>query len=371
MSTIAMVTTAVVGEYSLLVMPFILTAMIETHGVTEVTGGRLISLQLVAMAAGSLLLTLAIPSRYRRGMIAIAALIIVLANGLCAVSSSMAELVVARFLVGLGEGATMAAAATIIAGCSNPHRVFSAVGFAVAVVASIVLISVPGIMHVFGPRGIFWMLCLCPLPVIGLLAWLPTIREAPDAFRIPLFHRSQLGLLLAFGLLWMGASGLWVFAERIGSELGLSLTAIGVCLAVGQLAGIAGPLASGRWGLTVGLRPSLAIGNVAMAIGGCFFVFGSGPLTYTIGGCILSFFCMFLVPCFRSLMATLDPSGNLVSASAAFYTVGFAAAPALATLVLRPDAGYGVIALICGAFFVVAAVLSVMPSAPPVATAPV
>jgi len=87
------------------------------------------------------------------------------------------------------------------------------------------------------------------------------------------------------------------------------------------------------------------------------FVFGSNEILYALGAALLSFFVMFLVPCFRSLMARMDPGGRVVSASAAFYTLAFALSPAIVTVILEPANGYTSVGLFCTGVFVLGAIL--------------
>ncbi len=133
--------------------------------------------------------------------------------------------------------------------------------------------------------------------------------------------------LTAFALLWIGAGALWVFAERIGSAQGFSLTQIGSYLAIGQVVGVAGPVMAARFGERAGLRTSIAAGSAVMAAGGLLMVYGASHATYIAGVTLLSIAVMFLTPCFRTFMAHLDVTGGVVALSAAFYTLGFGPRP--------------------------------------------
>lgn len=354
-----MVCAALIGEYSLLVMPFILTAMVEIHGIGAGLAGRLVSAQLLAMALASMGAASVITRVPRRGLAVAAILVIIVANMLCLAGGSVAVLAIGRVGTGLGEGTLMAVAAAIIAGAPASHRVYSLVGLAVAAVATVALFSVPFIVGSAGYGGIFAMLALFPLLALVTLPWLPSevSRSIPATGAGSALSHRALCALLAFALLWVGAGGLWVFAERIGAHAGLDLATVGLCLALGQLIGIAGPVAADRYGLRLGLTPSLVGGCLGMAGGGLLFVFGGSAVSYAVGASLLSFFVMFLVPCFRSFMARLDPGGRVVGASAAFYTLGFALAPALVAAMVNPVEGYGRIALFCAGTFVLAAVL--------------
>src|SRR5579872_5573370 len=82
---VALALTALIGEYSLLIMPFILVAMMQTDSISEASAGRLVSLQLLFMAIASALVSTRLrPGRSVRPILAGAALLIVLANTACA-----------------------------------------------------------------------------------------------------------------------------------------------------------------------------------------------------------------------------------------------------------------------------------------------
>jgi predicted MFS family arabinose efflux permease len=357
----ALVLVALVGEYSLLIMPFILGAMMQAGALSEGQAGQLVSLQLLAMAIASV----SVSARLRAGqsvrpLLALAIGAICVANFICTRHVSLPVFAAARALTGLGEGAVMAAAAAAVCATPDPHRVFSMIGTAVAVVAALALVVTPWIAGFAGSSGVFWLLAIVPLLLVPLLPRVPVLGAAsetsvgimPREIRLP-----ALALLVAFLLLWAGASGLWVYAERIGAYQGLSAAQIGLWLGIGQLAGIAGPLAAVS-APRLGAGRSLAAGCIGMAVAAVFFVFGGNAWLYGIGGCLASFWIMFVVPCFRSSMARLDTSGRTVAASAGFYTVGFGVAPLVVAAITTDGRGYAPVAVFCCICFVVSALLS-------------
>jgi len=362
-----MVTAALIGEYSLLIMPFIMTAMINIYTVDEILAARLVSAQLFSMALASIIISLTMSRWNLSYIIGFSSVVIMIANGICATGSSITALVIGRILTGFGEGALMTSASAIIASSDKPHKVYSTVGLVVAIIASITLFLIPIIVSHFGHRCTFWILAICPVLVVSLLSWLPkfTLSDTPSIDFTSITSKQSLSILVAFGALWFGASGLWVFAERIGSQQGLSLREIGFYLAIGQLIGIAGPLAAANWGLRFGLIRSLVTGCLFMAVGGGIFVFAKTGVLYALGASLLSFFVMFLAPCFRTLMANIDPVGRVVGVSAAFYTVGFAIAPAAVTLILKPEHSYASVAALCGFFFLLSAILLITTASSP------
>ncbi len=259
----ALVLAALIGEYSLLIMPFILVAMMDSFGISERQAGGLVSLQLLMMAVASIIVSARLrPNQSVRPLLTLAVLAIAAANTLCALSPSTLIVAAARALTGLGEGAIMAAAGAAVAATAHPHRLYSFIGTAVAVVASIALVAAPWLTEHAGSAGLFWLLAAVPLLLLPLVLRIPRLgQRAVNAQSAPRgARRPGVELLLAFLLLWCGASGLWVYAERIGAHQGLSPSEIGLWLSIGQLAGIPGPLAA-AWGEPkIGLRACLLAG---------------------------------------------------------------------------------------------------------------
>jgi MFS family permease len=352
------------GEYSVLTMPFVLAGLMQSFQLTEATAGRLISLQLLGMAAGSALVTWSLrPGRSVRPILALSVIVIAVANVASALVHVPFVAAAGRALTGLGEGAILSAAAAAVCATPNPHRVFSIIGFAVAVVAIVSLMITPVLTAQVGSPGVFWLIALAPLLLFVLLSRVPVVGEstaAPAASTPRGVLIGAMPLLFAYFLLWIGISGQWVYAERIGNDQGLTQTQIGFWLSVGQLAGLAGPIAAAWVGPRVGLRASVVAGCLGMALSIVFFVFGGRPWTYGIGGALASFWLTFLAPCFRSRMAAFDPSGRTVALSTAVYTVGFAAAPLVVSTISTEGGGYAATGLLCVTCYVASAVISAL-----------
>jgi MFS family permease len=350
---LAVIVAALLGEYSLLIMPFIVTAMMQGYGLGEGNAGYLVSLQLIAMGFAGIVVPYLVARVPPRTIAAAAALAICAANIVCALGAHVAELAAARALTGLAEGSLMASAGVLAAGVQNPHRLFSVLGLVIAAVAAAALLLTPFLFAHLGVRGVFWLLAASPVAVLVVSPLLPRISaRAADAPRLGAFAvRGALKVLIGFALLWIGASALWVFAERIGAAQGFSLAAMGRYLAIGQVAGVLGPVLADRFGERAGLGVSIAAGSVFMAAGGLLMVYGAAPATYVVGVSLLSIAVMFLTPCFRSLMARLDPTGSVVATSVAFYTLGFGAAPLLVGWIESAGASYGAVAWLAAAAF--------------------
>ncbi len=370
--TPAIIVAALLGEYSLLLMPFIVTAMMQGYGLSEAAAGYLVSLQLIAMGAAAIAASYLVARIPPRRIVIVAAVAICIANAWCAFAVGIGQLASARGLTGLAEGSLMAAAGALAAGARNPHRLFSLLGFVVATVAAAALLLTPFLFAHLGVRGIFWLLAASPVAVLLAAPALP--RAKPRAVDTPHFSafavKGAPSALIAFALLWIGAGALWVFAERIGAAQGFSLAQIGSYLAIGQVVGVAGPIIAARFGERAGLRTSIAGGSAAMALGGLLMVYGASHAAYIAGVSLLSLAVMFLTPCFRTFMAQLDVTGGVVAMSAAFYTLGFGAAPLLVGWIESTGASYEAVAWMASAAFAASGVLGFTARSTPAAPFP-
>ena len=153
---------SVVGEYSLLVMPFIVGAMIDSYGASEQLAGRIVSIQMLGRALSAVGASVMMARLNKLFFIYAAAILVVLANLACALGSAIPMLIAARFATGVGEGALMAIAGSIAAGTADPRKAFSVIGFAVAVAASVALVLTPFLVDWLGrPWNVLVSRSLC------------------------------------------------------------------------------------------------------------------------------------------------------------------------------------------------------------------
>ncbi len=359
----AIVFASLLSEYSLLVMPFIVGAMIDIYHLDESLAGQIVSVQLAGMALGAIGVSNRITKIDRRKCILYAAIFIVTANFVCAFGSSVSLLVLARFTTGVSEGVMMGVAGAIAAGTPRPEKTFSLVGLAVAIAASIALLLTPFIVEVYGRQGTFVFIAVFAALILPVVRWIPEAAIATTIkFNEAILKPIPLLALFSFAIFWSGCAGLWVFAERIGLYQGYSLPQIGLYLAIGQIAGIAGPIfvpfATRHLRIVHIFLVAICVNILAVVM----FVYAPAGWVYSLGAALLSFWAMFLTPCYRILLTLIDRTGIVVAASVAFYTLGFGFAPLLISEFLGEDGGYGIIAIMCVAFFLVSIIAVWLPA---------
>ena len=359
-TTTALTLSELCGEYSFFLMPFILTAMMQSFRLSEATAGQFVSLQLLGMTIGSVLVSLTLRAgRPLTFILALAAAVIIIANVVCALVHDPTLAAGARIVTGMGEGTAMAAATAAVCATSNAHRTFSVIGLAGAVFGIVTLVGTPYMQEHLGVTSVFWMLALLPLPVFLLLRFIPSPAESSPTKSGNAAGALLRGapMLLAYLLFWSGGAGVWVYAVRIGAAQGLKPTEIGLFLSIAQLLSTPAPLAAGWLGPRIGMRNAIVLGCAGLAIAAAVFIFGGAAATYVGGAFLASTSILFSIPCFRSRMASLDPSGRTVALSVISYTVGFGLAPLFISLVVVEGRGYAAAGVFCVVCFIASAVL--------------
>jgi predicted MFS family arabinose efflux permease len=360
--------TSVIGEYSLIIMPFIVGAMVDGYGASLQVAGRIVSFQLLGMALSSIVASTMMSRLNKLHAVYAATILVVAANIVCALGSHVPMLIAARFASGIGEGALLSIAGSIAAGTANPRGAFSFVGLGVAVVASLALVVTPFVVHQFGRIGTFWSLAVIAGGSLPFLPWLRplarplTLEDAAAPVPVQALTANSVLALFAFGLFWAGGAGLWVYAERIGMSHGLTLPQIGFFLGLGQLGGIPGPLFLAWLGRRWRLAPMFSWAIGVHIVAGLGFIFIHNGWTYGLMAAILSFCSAFLNPCFRTLMALLDRGGAVVAGSVAFYTLGYGFSPLLITFFLGDNGSFMPIAVISTMIYAVSMAFVLRPA---------
>jgi predicted MFS family arabinose efflux permease len=275
-------------------------------GLSDTRLGALISV--VSLAVGVLSVPLAVVAdRYSRvKAIALMAIVWSAATAAGALARTYEELLVARFLVGVGEAAYGAAAASLISSVFPARQRSAAIGsfMSAALFGSVLGVVVGGAVGPkYGWQAGFWIVGIPGLVLAVLIFFLrdhnavdPSVKNSGGArmgfleavaemFR----SRSVLAAYAANGILVfvLGTMTAWLptFFNRVyGLPVkAASLRAAGIILAAGVGSSLCGFLVDR---LTRNNRKALFIGSAAIATGvalvlGAAFQMGPGPLQYT------------------------------------------------------------------------------------------
>jgi Arabinose efflux permease len=226
----------------------------EDLDVSVTTAGLSVTLYAVGVTVGAPLLT-ALTSRMPRKTLLIAIMVIfILGNGLAAISSSIAMLLIARVIASFSHGVFMSIGSTIAAELVSEDRRASAIammfsGLTVATVTGVPLGTLLG-------QHAGWRAAFIAIAVIGVIALIANMILVPNTLRKG--NRTKLSepfkvlkngrLLLAFAITMLGYGGTFVVFTYLSpllhditgfkeSTIAGILVLYGIAIAIGNLIG--------------------------------------------------------------------------------------------------------------------------------------
>jgi MFS family permease len=168
-----------------------------------------------------------------------------------------------------------------------------------------------------------------------------------------LFASAALFGLLGFGLFEAANTAQFTYVERLGVSLAFSDQQLGTALLIASLIGIPGAFSIIFLGNRFGRVGPLALG-IGVAIAGLLILTSTQDLwSYLLGSSCLGFSWAFCLPYIQGLMASLDPNGSAAAAGSFASTIGGAAGPGLAALIVA-DGNYQLVFVAAIALFLVA-----------------
>lgn len=336
--------TIALGGVSIYILPVLAGAIVDGYGVTDAFVGYVMAVQLSGIAIVSLLLS---PSIHRvpARLAAIAGLgAIIAGNALSATADSVSLLIVARGVVGLGEGTLLTLVNGIAAQTARPHRTFTILIVTKAAFAIVVFLAMPPVIAAYGAKGTFGIVAVAAILMFPALLMFPrsTGAAAPDRVAHQPGGWGWYGglLLVAWLLFQVGQNGLWTYVERIAVRIGLDIGTITVVMILVSLSGVIAPMIAGLLGRRIGLFIPIMGATFLSALGSLWFVHVTGALDYGAAGVLMTVALFFAYPYMSSLAAELDPKGRLAAAMPGFHAVGSALGPAAAAAILGQTGDY-------------------------------
>ena len=343
----ALIVAIVIGEGSLICMPFIVGGIVERYELAEGAAGIITSLQFATMGLASFVILNIVHKIDRRRWLLIAAVFILLGHGLAMLSSNWTLFLIGRVLTGLGEGTALSIGNASAAGTRRPQKTFLILAITMVVTATVVYLFMPPLAEKIGSVAVFYVLTGLVILAMPFLIAMPihtlSKDKASPAGRIKLWPFPR--LLFGIGCLFAGVNALWAYAERIGFSIGLTMNTIVTAFLATVILSAIGPILANftekRWGYRY---PVLAAAFVA---GSANFILATAgfKVTFFAGIIIANVAYLFLMPYYRSLTAFVDPLGRLAVGSVVMQTVGTALAPSMAGAILLLGGGYAGIGL--------------------------
>ena len=329
---IAVLIGGTIGLLPAMIVPFLIGGAIDSLGFSETQAGALGSVELVGIAATSML---AAPFMARLSVVRLAycgGILAVLSQLGSASLDSFWPLIVARLGTGIGSGLVLAAATAAAAGARNPDRIFGFLITAVMVVTALMTAVETAAINAMGMAGGYGALGVLYLAGLPFLVWLGRASRAAAANgtgqrRLP---RGQLVLLLALSaIIALGPGPTWTFMQRIGVGIGIGLERVGTYYSIAVLFGIAGALGAGALGRRWGRRGPIALSVLALGASCLGISTVSAEAGYVTMMLLLLVSYLFAYTFVMATVAVFDPTGRAGPAAAGLYSLALGFGPGL------------------------------------------
>ncbi len=345
------------GVLGLYVIPFIVGATTDGFGAREGTAGIVSSWELAVMAAASMLLAARYEGLDKHRWSLAGVLIFIGGYGLSHWSLTAGQwtvFLVARGIVGVGEGILFAVSSGLAAQTAKPDRTFAWFSGAQIVFSTLCFWALPAAKDWLGPAGEFLTMTGVGILAAPVIAWTPNpatagMPDSPETSSAPAngspptrerFHSAAVLLLLSVGSLNLGLNILFPYTERIGLSIGFTLHEIGHILMLGSVVSIIGPIAAGVFATRGGRTWSLGLGAASQVAAAFIFVYCSAQLLWASSYVVTNAALMYFVPLLYGLVAYYDRTGRINAAAASVTAWMSAAGPLLSGLVLNGGGNY-------------------------------
>jgi predicted MFS family arabinose efflux permease len=338
----AMAGASLAAGASNLTLPLWVGATVEGLGASERAVALVASIELGCLALASLVAAPRLARASRRALALAGLLVLALGNAGAALAASLATLVLARALAGVGAGVAMAAVNATAAGAAVPERTYALVFVLGGAGCAVLMLAMPLWSEPYGTAGAFGVLLAATLVVAPLAAWMPPHPPLAGESRPDGLPRGPAvaAALAASLLVTVGLDALWPFAERIGRHTGLTAGAIGAILASTALVVLAVAAFASWLGVRAGRLAPLCAGFTIFAAAAVALGHARSPAVFVPAVLLVGAGFFFSQPFMMGTIATLDRRGRVNAAAGAMMTVGAAIGPAVGGL-LATDGDYG------------------------------
>ncbi|MBD2955571.1 MFS transporter [Burkholderia pseudomallei] len=240
-----------------------------------------------------------------------------------------APLLALRAATALGGGTLMVLCMTSAAASGNSDRVYGlwVVGQLIAGAAGLFLLP-----HLFDMVG---LRALCAAPLARRFPAVPRVRaqHAPRARAqaVRMAAALAIGGVLAF---YVAIGGVWTFASKAASAVGLDAQTSGNVLAIASLMGIAGAALASYLGGRAARRAMLLAGYGILAASLVALAAAPNANGYTLAIFGFKFAWTFVLPFMLASVAAVDATGRLIATLNLVIGSGLAAGPLAAGLML-------------------------------------
>lgn len=329
-TSLVIVLVAVTAFTSQMAVPLWVGAVIDSFGFSAETAGTIAAVEFTTVALASFAVAVRIQQFSVRKLCAVGFALLIAANGAATLLESAGALTLCRAVAGVGKGLVISAAFGLAGRSTAPARAFALLNGGYTIFSSLTYFVVPFAIKAYGAAGAFASLCVATILGACLIPWIPSARSDEQKTAAPVATAgrtsgiSGLLALLALVVLVGGSSVVWTFVERLGVRTGLSITDIGMILAVAALITLVGPAAAHTLNTRAGYIKPVLIGVGVKIVIAAILGTVTSALVFIL---VVPFFnaaMLFAVPFLQALMSLADLKGRFAAAAGASMTLGAA-----------------------------------------------
>ncbi len=354
---------SVAGVAAFSVLPVMVGAIADSHGLSASLAGYVASADLCGFALAALAAVYWV-GRGRLRRAAIVGLVALMVGNLLSLGTpSYAALLSARLLAGIGAGTVYSVAMSTLARCAAADRVFGLMIAAQVIFQVMALFALPRLAVVWGPSALFLTLGGISVLVSVGIPQFPDFIEGSSERRTTVSATRSAWLALAgVALFTLNLGALWTYIERIGVSAGLSSPQVGTMLAAALAISVLGALGASQFGNRFGRRLPLVVAMVGQLVAVVLMTEHANAVAFAIGATLYSLAWAVAVPYFYGIVASHDQGGRLIVLAPAVQAIGVSLGPLLAASMLRGDS-YLVVNSLSG-FALIGAVACILAATP-------
>ena len=327
----------IAGNSPATILPFIVGTLEDGFSLTKYQVGFIVSSELLSIAFSSIIFGSLI-SRLNLKLTSFLGLFLIIGSYLfCSTIVDHSVLQLTRIISGIGSGLLIATGHNILSSSKNPDFSYatftlaaSLCGAAFVIVAGITS-EEGGYQYLFSTFGYIFLFFAAALILINSSVLKPITKTLSNES-----NKSPVVVLLILGVIFFSlpSGGMWAFNERLGIEIGLGQSEIGIVLFYSLIAGLLAPVLVWLIGNNYGRKKPLLICLSAILF--CFFLIllTMDKLYYWIGNILWNFTVTVAVIYVLAAAAHLSKDGKLASWINAVSLLSQASAPLLFGFIL-------------------------------------
>lgn len=323
------------------ITPIMLGLLVDRVGLSERMAGLAVSAEILGFIAGLALFNLAL-GRWGRVRLARVGMVLVGLGSALTLLLPGLWIFGARFTVGAGVGTVLALIYNVVSMRDAPQRYYAALSAITLIYSAILLLVCSALARSFGLVGVCSLIiahALIGFVVAGRVPATsetrrPSTAQSASSAVAPRVRLTLVALSAAAMLVYIGHTALWSFQERMALAAGAAPAWMGTLLAMSALGGVVGAALAFKLGESRGVILPQVMAYV-MIVASALMLSGHWGLgAFAVGAVVIKVGWFLGYPYIQGSISTLDPSGRWASVAGALQSLGTAAGPALAALVV-------------------------------------